>query len=29
MGQAYPDLPGSRDAVVNVVKGEENASTRC
>jgi alanyl-tRNA synthetase len=23
MGQAYPDLPGSRDAVVNVVKGEE------
>ena len=23
MGQAYPDLPGSREAVVNVVKGEE------
>src|SRR3954465_8463693 len=23
MGHAYPDLPGSRDAVVNVVKGEE------
>jgi alanyl-tRNA synthetase len=23
MGDAYPELPGSRDAVVNVVKGEE------
>ena len=23
MGEAYPELPGSRDAVVNVVKGEE------